>query len=252
MKMKILGAILLCAVLLVGASSCGGISEIDGMTGDELLDRVIAADDNIYTCKLLLNAKIDMMGISMSMDGHGAMDRNAKEMSLDMGDIMSVYIVDDWMYMNESLMGWVKMELTEDMWEEEDQIAGQLDILEQYVDVKILGTEQVTGSECYVVEVIPDLQALWDWAMEEEGMEGFDIDVDIEEMIKEFTFRVWIEKGTFYMTQSSVDMVMEILGQKMSMVETITLYDINEPVSIYLPYEAQDAVELNLSPWDTY
>jgi len=252
MRNKILGTILLCSIILLGAVSCGGISEIDGMTGDELLDRVIAADDNIYTCKLLVNAKIDMMGISMSMDGHGAMDRNAREMSLDMGDIMSVYIVDDWMYMNESFMGWVKMELTEDMWEENDQLGGQLDILEQYVDVKILGTEQVMGSECYVLEVIPDLQALWDWAMEEEGMEGFDIDVDIEEMIKEFTFKVWIEKGTFYMTQGSISMVMEMFGQKMSMLETITLYDINQPVSIYLPYEAQDAVEWNMSFWDTY
>jgi hypothetical protein len=252
MRVKILGTIMLCSIILLGTISCGGISEIDGMTGDELLDRVIAADDNIYTCKLLLNAKIDMMGISMSMDGHGAMDRNAKEMSLDMGDIMSVYIVDDWMYMNESFMGWVKMELTDDIWEENDQIGGQLEMLEQYVDVKILGTEQVMGSECYVVEVIPDLQALWDWAMEEEGMEGFDIDIDIEEMIKEFTVKVWIEKGTFYMTQVSINMVMEMLGEKMTMLETVTLYDINQPVSIYLPYEAQDAVEWNMSSWDTY
>jgi hypothetical protein len=43
-----------------------------------------------------------------------------------------------------------------------------------------------------------------------------------------------------------------MFGQKMSILETITLYDINQPVSIYLPYEAQDAVELNLSSWDTY
>jgi hypothetical protein len=228
------------------------MSEIDGMTGDELLDRVITADDSIYTCKMLITAKVEAMGISMSMDGQGAVDRNAKELSLDMGDLASVYVMDGWMYMYETYTGWVKMKLTDDLWGENEQIAGQLEILEQYVEVKILGTEQVMGAECYVVEVTPDLQALWDWAMEEEGMEGLDIDVDIEEMIKEFTFKVWIEKGTFYMTQGSISMVMEIFGQKMSLVETITLYDINQPVSIYLPYEAQDAVELNLSPWDTY
>ena len=252
MKVKILGTILLCTALMVGAVSCGGISEIDGMTGEELLDQVIAAEDSIYTCKMLMTIDIDMAGTSISMDGHGAMDMNAREMSLDMGDFMSVYIVDDWIYMNQSFLGWVKMELTEDMWEENDQIGGQMDVLEQYVDVKILGSEQVMGSECYVAEVIPDLQALWDLAGEDVGMEGYDIDIDLEEMIKEFNFRVWIEKGTFYLTQSSISMVMEMFGQKMSMQETITLYDINQPVSIYLPYEAQDAVELNLSPWDTY
>lgn len=252
MKVKILGTILLCAVLLLGATSCGGISEIDGMSGAELLDRVMTADDSIDTCKLLMALKMDAMGISMSFDGQGALDRNAKEMSLDMGDLASVYIVDDWMYMYEPYTGWVKMALTDELWEENEQITGQLEIMEQYVDLKILGTEQVMGSECYVIEVIPDLQALWDWAMQEQDMEGFDIDVDLDEMIKEFTFKVWIEKGTFYMTQCSISMVMEILGQKMSMQETITLYDINQPVSIYLPYEAQDAVELNMSPWDSY
>ncbi len=252
MRTKILGAILLCAVLLTGITSCGGISEIDGMTGEELLDKVLAADENLHTCKMLITIKMETMGMSISLEGHGAVDSNAEEMSLDMGDLASVYVVDGWLYMQDPYSGWVKMELTEDLWEENDQIAGQLDILEQYVDVKILGTEQVMGSDCYVVQVTPELQALWDWAMQEQDIEGFDIDIDIEEMLKEFTIKVWIEKGTFYMTQGSVDMVMEILGQKMSMVEIITLYDINEPVSIYLPYEAQDAVELNLSPWDTY
>ena len=252
MKVKILGTILLCTALMVGAVSCGGISEIDGMTGEELLDQVIAADDSINTCKMLLDIEMESMGISMSFDGRGAIDRSAKEMSMDMGDLASVYIIDGWMYMHEEYTGWVKMELTEDMWEENEQIAGQMDILAQYLDVKILGTEQVMGAECYVLEVVPDLQALWDWAMQEEGMEGFDIDVDLDELIKEFTFKVWIEKDTFYMTQGSISMVMEVFGQKMSMLQTITLYDINQPVSIYLPYEAQDAVELNLSPWDTY
>ena len=252
MKTKILGAILLCAVLLVGATSCSGISEIDGMTGEELLDRVLAADESLHTCKMLITIKAEVMGMSMSFDGHGAVDSNAEEMSLDMGDITSVYIIDGWLYMQDPYSGWMKMELTEDLWEENEPISSQLVILEQYMDAKILGTEQVMGVDCYVIEVTPDLQALWDWAMQEEDMEGFDIEIDIEEMIKEFTIKVWIEKGTFYMTQSSIDMVMEIFGQKMTMEETITLYDINEPVSIYLPYEAQDAVELNLSPWDTY
>ena len=249
MKAKILGVILLCAILLAGATSCGGLSEIDGMTGEELLDRVLAADENLHTCKMLITMKMDVMGMSMSFDGHGVVDVDAEELSLDMGDIASIYVVDGWMYMQEPYTGWIKMELTEDLWEQNEPISGQLSILEQYIDAKILGAERVMGTDCYVIEVTPDLQALWDWAMQEEDIEGFDIDLDIEEMIKKFTFKVWIEKGTFYMTQCSIDMVMEVLGQKMSMQETITLYDINEPVSILLPYDAQDAVELNLSPW---
>ena len=249
MKTKVFATILICGVLLVTGISCkGGLATIDGMTGEQLLDNVLAASESLDSCKLYMTSEMQMMGTSMTVNGYGAIDEDSQAMYMDMqmdmgelGDATSkIYIVDEWVYMEITGMGWVKMELTEDMWEQQDVTAQQLMVLENYIDVKVVGREQISSTECYRIEVIPDMQALWEWAMGQEDIGELSFDIDFDEFFEEFTITVWIATDTFYMVQSSMDIAMKSLGR---MVETITLYDFNEPVSITLPAEAADAVE---------
>jgi hypothetical protein len=217
-----------------------------------LLDNVLAADASLDSFKLYITSEMEMMGLSMTINGYGACDRNSQAMYTILEDAGNVYIVDDWMYMEIAGMGWVKMELIEDMWEEQDITTQQLMVLENYVDVKVLGREQISGTDCYKIEVIPDMQALWDWAMEQEDMGELGYDIDLDELFEDFTITVWIATDTFYMVQSSMDMKMKSLGR---MVETITLYDFNEPVNIDLPLAAADAEEWDmgdLEEWEEW
>ena len=249
MKTKILGALLLCLVMsTISVAGCG-ISTIDGMTGEQLLDNVLAADSNLHTFKMYSTSEMEMMGMSITVDGYGAYDRNAQEMYMIMEDTGQIYIVGDWMYMEITGMGWIKMELEEDTWEQEDMTAQQLMVLENYAEVKILGREQISGIDCYKIEVVPDLQSLWDWVMEEEDIGYLGYDIDLDELFEEFTITVWIATDSYFMVQSSIDMTMQFLGR---VSETITCYDFNEPVDINLPLAAADAEEWDMEEFEEW
>lgn len=249
MKKRILGTLLLCLVISTMSIAGCGISSIDGMTGEQLLDNVLTADSNLYTFKMYTTSEMEMMGISMTIDGYGACDRNAQEMYMVLEDAGKIYIVDDWMYMEIAGMGWIKMELEEGTWEQEDVTAQQLLVLENYIEVKILGREQINGVDCYKIEVVPDLQALWDWAMEQEDIGDLGYDIDLDELFEEFNITVWLATDTYFMVQSRMDMTMQFLGR---VSETITCYDFNEPVDIILPLAAADAEEWDLEEWEEW
>jgi len=251
MKAKVWGALLSCMVLITIIVSGCGISAIDGMTGEQLLDNILAADKNLNSCKMYMTSQMDMMGFSFEIDGYGAFDRNSMEMYMVMDtdvlqDSSKVYIVDDWMYMEIAGMGWIKMELTTGTWEQQDITAQQIMLLENSVDMKILGREQISSMDCYKIEVKPDMQALWDWAMEQGDMDELEYDIDLNEFFKDVNMTVWIATDTFYLVQWSMDITMKSFGR---MIQTVTLYDFNIPVEISLPASAADAEEWDMLGW---
>lgn len=274
MKFRIFGAALICAALLVAGGACKDGDKASGgpipttqpgqqMTAEEIMDAAATITEtgfNTYRFTMDMSMVMTMLGetITMTMDASGSVDEpNEKmymEMLLDMGELgtgtSEVYVLNDWMYMSMQMMGmdmgWIKTPLTEELWDSQDMSGQQLELLDTFVDVQLLGTETVSGVECYKLRVVPDLDDLWDWAQMQEGMEDSGMELDPEEVIDDFSIVVWVSKGTYHIVKTDIDMTMSLMGSTTTMSMTMTLFNIDQPVYISLPAEAADAIEFDL------
>ena len=173
---------------------------------------------------------------------------------------MEMYLVDDMMYMMMDMpmmpAQWIKSDVPEYDLDQMDIAGAQMDLLEMAY-AKILGSEKVNGEDCYILKIIPDMDEMWDMVMEQSQvpigeMPDFPIE-NLSDMFKDVSMKVWVTKNTFLVVKSEIDMSMEITGETMGMPEeeggftmdmnmSMLMYDHNQPVTIELPPEAEDAV----------
>ena len=210
-----------------------------------------------------INGAIDLENSQMSMDMNMIMeDLSEDDFSLSMG----MYVVDEFMYIMTDIpeMGpmWMKMEMPILDWGEFDQIDSQIELLVDAVEVNVIGSEEIKGIVCYVLEIIPDMEQLWQIAMQQSGITGEEMLPEINEdfisqMFKDFSVTQWIAKDTYLLTKVKIDMNMEVTPEAMgfpgetgSMAMEITIdlfaYDYNQPVSIELPQGAENAIDMPL------
>jgi len=279
MKAKMSVVVILCAVLLLLGSACGGGAPAVGMTAAEIRDEAIAAEAEVDTCQFDMDMTMDMsmtMGgetfeSAMAVDSEGAIDKPNEEMYVDMIMItemtgeedlemsMAVYIVDDWIYMGEEIAGepamWQKTPVPEGVWEE---VWEQYDIVAQHLDIlvgveaQLVATETVDGTECYVLELTPDLEQLQALMMFA-GAVSYP-----EEQITDFSVRYWIAEDTYFTIKSTVEVEVVLTQEDFGIPSwlagdfnaaadtqiTITMHHINQLVTIELPPEAENALEI--------
>ena len=282
MKAKMFVVVLLCAVLLSsGVACCAG--EAPPMLAEEIRDEAIAVDAELDTyqfeMEMTMVMGMTMMGetfqMAMVMDAEGAIDYLNETLYVDMtmtaevtGEedmemSMAVYIVEDWMYMGEQMPGeaavWQKVPLPEEMWAQYDLVAQQLDALSD-ADVEFVRNETVGGAECYVLDVTPDIEKLWALTQLGGAGEGLLPVPNLEELISDFSVRYWIAQDTYFIRKTTADITMvltpealgippELAGEldaAADIATTITMRHINEPVSIELPPEAEEAEEVSM------
>jgi len=224
----------------------------------------------------------DLGTMSMVVDGTGVMDMANEEMQMTMNMTMDipgageqemaaeVYIVGGWLYTKIDILGnipvdipdvgqWMKMAVTEEMWQQQGQIEPLLEFLGTAVEINYLGSEMVSGTECYLFEVVPDMEALGELLSQEtSGMGIMDFSqFDLAEMYKELSVKEWIAKDSYLLMKVEIEMVLEMnpsdVGAAADDFDKMTMdiklvesfYDYNEPVSIELPPEALDAEEIS-------
>ena len=285
-------ALIALSILLVAAVACGTTegpvetptpTPISGVTAEQIRDQTIAACDELDTCQFQMDMTMDM---SMAAEGEitnfliavnadGAMDRPSENLYMDiymtleipgvehMEASIEAYIVEDWIYMGQEFPPepavWTKSPLTEDEWEKQDIASQQLDLLLDF-EAELLGTEAVDGTECYVLKLTPDMEELWallQWAGAEGGLPP---DLDLEEVIADFSVMQWIAKDTYFTRKTTVNLTMVFTPESLGltpepyssfvptadMAITIIMHHINEPVTIELPPEAAEAEEMSL------
>jgi len=222
--------------------------------------------------------------VRTDMDYTGALDMENQEIMMDMTMnmatpdeeeirmAMAIYIIGDMMYMMTDIpmmymdTSWMKSEVPEGMWEE---ISGQMNQIESMVEildaaqVEVTGTEKVGGIDCYVVEVTPDLKQLWEMVVKNAAAAGEigaflgEAEDHLDEILRWFSVKYWIAKDTYFLAKMEMDMTMHLTPEAMGYPEeegevamNITMamlaYDYNKPVSIILPPEAEDAVEMSM------
>ena len=267
--------IALMATLLVGCAD----KELTQEDLEQLVNDVLVANAEVETVKFDVNTttKMEMIGgpqpegATMVGEGTGAIDSANREMQIiiDMDiDVpgkakqsmpMESYLVDGWIHIKVSVeekgAQWVKMQLPDEMWDSQSQISQQIELLKTAKEVNFLGSEDVNGTDCYVVEVVPGTEALNKMLSQIQmpNIEGADLSqFSFADMIKEMSFKQWIAEDGYLIMKSETHVVMEItpedVGASVEEFQKITadqsavmvFYDYNKPVSIELPAEALD------------
>lgn len=248
---------------------------------DQIIDNVTSAEYDTVSFDVEMPVTMELVGgseagtMTMEVCGTGVMDRANEEMQMTMNMAMDIsgadeqemameaYIVGGWVYTKVDLaeLGeqWVKMEVTEEMWQQQGQIEPLLEFLETAVEIDYLGSETISGTECYLFEIVPNMEALGELLSQEtSGIGIMDFgQFDLDDLYKELSVKEWIAKDSYFLTKVEISIVLEMSASdvgateddfdKMTMDIKIveSFYDYNEPVSIELPPEALDAEEIS-------
>jgi len=263
----------LALAMVLSLAACVQLPPVQG-----IVDGVIGALDDIRTCEFEMDMTMDMAaeyeGETVEMttvaDSTGLLDLENRQMMMDttmsmtmpgleMEMIMEVYLMGDMMYMFMEAPGmepmWAKSEMPEGTWEEMNQVEPQIELLEA-AQVEVIGSARVRGIDCYVLEVTPDMEQVWEVVMQQAELTGEALPFT-EEMFRSFTVKQWVAKDTYFLAKAEIDMSVELTAEAMGFPEeegVMTMdiamdflaYNYNQPVSIELPPEAEGAIEMSL------
>ena len=207
-----------------------------------------------------------MMIMGMCMNMSGIMGANTSEnTSLDMPETICVetemYVINYTMYMKMDMSAilpnlslWLKEEMTEEDWASEDLLGQQMELL-NCSNVTLLDDAEVNGVECYVLKIVPD-EKCWEIIMNQSIMDQSGMGTEMQntsdvlnQSLSNITMTEWIAKDTKFVMKSvaAMDMTMNPDTEeeaKVAMDYTMTFYGYNVPVTIVLPPEAEDAIDI--------
>jgi len=272
--------------------SCGPVEgeEEELPSAEEIVNNAIASFDDIKTYHFDMIATTDTIGevegqalehtaiISIS----GTLDLEVVRMSSEASMVavmpgedeveerVETYIIDGMMYAKipEAPTGesmWIKLKVTEEAWEMQKRMSN----LENYKElletaqVEVLGSEKVEGVDCYLLQLNPKMEQLWQAAGSGGGaVAAPTVPEDLlQEAFNDFTVKQWMAKDTYFLMKVEMDMVMKLTSEIMdylsaeegeySIHTTVSFLakNYNQPVTIILPSEAEEAVEMQ-DTWD--
>jgi hypothetical protein len=211
--------------------------------------------------------------MTMTGTGTGVVDMASQEMQMAMDMSMDIpevgvqtmateyYLVGEWMYISldipEVSKQWLKTAVTPNMWEQQSLVEEQIEFLKSAVKVKSLPDQAVDGTNCYVFEAVPSVEALGGLLSQQTSIIGMDFSrLNLADLLKEMRVKEWIAQDSYQVLRSEVYTQMQMkpadVGATAADFDTMVidmnmatkLYDYNQPVSIELPDEALDAQEV--------
>jgi hypothetical protein len=275
---KVILALSLALVLSLAVVGC------DRGLPQEEVDRIIenVANARFDSLKLELDMTVNMKVVggsdpgemTMTGTGNGVVDIANHEMQMAMDLSMDIpemgvqtfatesYLVGEWMYTSFEIpelgQQWLKTAVTPGMWEQRSQLEQQIELLKTAVKVKSLADQLVDGTNCYVFEVVPSLEALGEMLSQQTSAAGImDLSqLDLANLFKEMRVKAWIAQDSYRVLKSEVYAQMQVgpgdVGATEADFEWMVLdiniarktYGYNQPVSIVLPPEALEAEEM--------
>lgn len=157
---------------------------------------------------------------------------------------------------------WYKQQVSATNWQDQQDLWQLGGLLKKSTSLKIVGEEQVNGINCYVIDIIIDAATAWKAITQQPAMSDvFDSEAELQDMVRSMSVKEWIAKDTYLPVKAHVEMeiVMDSGSQtpsadlSMSMTMQLETYfrDYNQPVTIELPPEAADAIEIPATPTET-
>ena len=273
-------AISLLLVVVLSFTACAG-----SPSAQEIVDSVIESFNNMRTYQFDIDMTMEMVGEAegealertVTIDSSGTLDLENLQMRAELtmnavepeeGEVemgVEMYIVDGVMYAIPRAPGeeptWMKEEVPAERWETLEGIGG----LEAYrellrtAQVKVIGSENVKGVDCYVLQLTPDMAQLWQTAMEPGGVVGGGAlppipEEYLQEVFRSFSVKQWIAKDTYFLMKAEIDMAVEstpelmgYMGEEGEMTIDLTMsllaYNYNQPVTIVVPPKAVEATQ---------
>ena len=276
---KIIIAVSLALIMILSFTAC----EKDP-SAQEIVDGVIASQGEIKTYRfdmdettyMDVDVEDEAFEANIIKELDGSVDFQNRQIRVDMisnttmpgGDEITeeteIYLIGDMIHIlvedPEMPPTWIKYEVPELYWQGWSQIESQIELLED-AQVDLLDSEKVGEEDCWVLQVTMDTEQLWRLFMQRTSgaeMEMPDVaEESLEEMFRSFSLKQWIAKDTYYLAKVEMEMavdlnpeIMSYLGDEGETTIDATMswlaYDYNQPVSIELPPEAEEAIELSM------
>lgn len=279
-KIIVLSLALILSFVFIG---CGE----QGLTQEEI-EQIVAnsatatAEADTYKFDMDTAMTIEVIGgteaseLTIEVDSTGVVDNVSRDMQMTGNATMGItgqgkqemaielYLVGDWAYMKEGTPGqdeqWAKIRLTKEIRRQWDTVNSQIELLTAQMEVNSLGSEDVNGTTCYAMEIIPTGEALSKWLGQQQTPGIGDIDwaqFELDDLFEKLAFKQWIAKDSYLLMQAQVHMLMEMSPEDvgatredfkkmvMSIDINIKTYDYDKAVSIGLPEEALEAPEVS-------
>ncbi len=283
MRKLILSAVAMLVLLPAILTGCAG-GEMSEADIEKIVEEIVTTNYEVETCTfdLLMDAEIEVEGdedVSATLvgTGTGVTDSVNRQMHMVMNMTINAvgedpvdmpveyFLVDGWMYMKMSVpeqeAQWLKMQMPDDMWEEQNQAQQQIEMLRTADEVNFLGFEEVNGVECYVVEIVPDLATLQQMMSQMQGQMSQLGDLDLiamdpGKMLKQVSVTQYVAMDSYLFMRTDQQMVMEITPEAMGLpddafdqitedITTVMVFrDYNEPVTVQLPQGALAATQM--------
>ncbi|AQX74130.1 hypothetical protein B1772_00815 [Dehalococcoides mccartyi] len=237
-------------------------------TGSQLIASILAASPNITsfdtTSVIDMTMQVSGMSIKTVMTANGKEDLSSKKAYLTSsiivtGDLastmeMETYLIDSFQYFRITstdqntgmqLNTWYKMLMDTQMqtqtWNAQSQ---QNNYLFSKSSITVDGSETINGTSCWKVTITPDLTELIKYLNEQQAIEDPSAITNPADNLKNIKLTAWVAKDTSYVIKMNMSMDMLIEAQTLSMVMSTTITNINQPVSITLPPEAVNAIQV--------
>jgi hypothetical protein len=253
----------------------------------EILDQAVNAWTKVMSYGYDINLTITMAGVNAGEDmnlglafsGNGSTNVTVHEMQLTgsmeiesgpgQGKIslpMDTYLVNGWQYMKVGMFGsaeWMKTRVEMNSYDASDDIQHIIDLAQSAGRITFLNTENVDGIACYVLQIVPGPDELAKWlksALQITSILGTAPDIDFSKYVKSLAFKIWFAADGYLLkkneTLATVSMSGAELGgsaqagdsMTMDLTETLSMTQYNQPVSIVLPPESQDAKDTSIQP----
>jgi len=278
-------SLLLVIFMLMGCIGLVACGEKQSVTTEEIVARVIETLDEINTCHFDVDTTAsstvkfegDEFETATNMNSSGVLDQENTRMQMDsamnmevpgegeMAAEMEVYVLGGTSYMM------IKKPGTDSTWMRSNILTvklrqiSQIEYQEVYLnasEVTVTGSETVGGIDCYVLQVTPNIEQtieyLWPLSIYQlypaEIMLGWEqpaaYGASPMEMLRDYSVKQWIAKDTYFIVKAEIDidyrMVMIGGSEVETHIATRLFYDsYNQPVSIELPEEADNAPEMS-------
>ena len=260
--------------LIAGVLLSSGCTE--ELTTNEIQSRLIQANSgmNTYTIDMKMDMDINMVtdasdepvSIRYDITTNGDIDRTNKEMALK-GTVKSeiagmtpqmnteTYLVDNHLY-TKNQDTWIKMKFEEDTWAQQDKMDELTEMIESG-NIEHMNDESFNGNSYYVIKINPDLNKVAKHALNQQQTTSLNQNINYGDIVKDYSSTVWVNKKTFIIEKSrteirivmaaedmDADDAMGTKSMEIASVIELSISNINEPVNIILPEEAQSAIDL--------
>jgi len=177
-----------------------------------------------------------------------------------------LYVLSDYVYIKANIpeLGeqWIKTQITNDILDSFDanSMQEEMDVLQNPASIEWVGYGTTRNVDCYIIKIIPNSDYLRQYAQQQLS-DRFEINwdkvQDMSSIYKKISYNVWIAKDTKLVQKMEISTVIELssdfaksndISFKTATTEisgSLEMYDYNTSVTINLPEEASNAIEVS-------